>query len=71
MVRKIYHIGFQTEGSVLDTNGFPKIAPYRDDQPEDPKKFMFSLENLAWSDNIADLPQSEIGSGDIANDKKR
>jgi hypothetical protein len=20
---------------------------------EDPKKFMFSLENLAWSDNIA------------------
>jgi hypothetical protein len=32
---------------------------------------MFSLENLAWSDNIADLPQSEIGSGDIANDKKR
>jgi hypothetical protein len=51
--KKIYHIGFQTEGSVLDTNGFPKIAPYREmTNQKTLKKFMFSLENLAWSDNI-------------------
>jgi hypothetical protein len=25
---------------------------------------MFSLENLAWADNLADLPLSEIGPGD-------
>jgi hypothetical protein len=28
MVRKNIPYRFQTEGSVLDTNGFPKIAPY-------------------------------------------
>lgn len=50
--------------SVLDSNGFVKIGPYKSDNPSNPKKFMFSIENLAWADNIDKLPNSEIGSGD-------
>jgi len=57
------------EGSVLDQNGMPKIAPYKG-QVEDPKKFMFSIENLAWFDSIQDLPQCEVGSGDLVSGKK-
>lgn len=61
---------FNTENSVLDDYGNPKIAPFTTDKPTDPKKFMFSLENLAWSDNIADLPNREIGDGDLISGKK-
>lgn len=61
---------FNTEGSVLDDNGFPKIAPYRTDKKEDPKKFMFSIENLAWNDRYVNLLPSEQGPGDLTTGKK-
>jgi len=52
--------------SVLDDNGFVKIAPYITDKPtpDDPKRFMLSLENLAWYDKYQDLPDCEKGPGD-------
>ena len=61
---------FQTKNSVLDNYGFAKIAPYQTDVPTDPKKFMFSIENLAWHDNITDLPECERGPGDLISGKK-
>lgn len=61
---------FNTENSVLDEYGIPKIAPYTTDKPTDPKKFMFSLENLAWSDYLPNLPNSEIGDGDLISGKR-
>ena len=57
-------------GSVLDKYGFPKIVPYKTDKETDLKQYMFSIENLAWADRIADLPMAEIGSGDLVNNKK-
>jgi hypothetical protein len=63
-----------TELSVLDNNGFIRIAPNigddkgvisNTDSPVNIKRFMFSLENLAWSgDDYKDLPPSERGPGD-------
>tara|TARA_R110000796_G_scaffold219934_1_gene336004 strand:+ start:21188 stop:24643 length:3456 start_codon:yes stop_codon:yes gene_type:complete len=58
-----------TEDSVLGDNGFVKISPYRvpDSGSVDPyeaKKFMFSIENLAWNDQKDNLPKFEIGNGD-------
>jgi hypothetical protein len=61
---------FNTQGSVLDGFGVPKIAPYSTDSPDDPKKFMFSIENLAWNDDIANLPNCEVGPGDLLTGKK-
>jgi len=65
--------------SVLDSNGFVKITPYN--LPENAnenndssyaKKFMFSIENLAWADKFTDLPEYEQGLGDpITNTKGR
>ena len=66
-----------TEGSVLDknSNGFVKISPYKNDKHEtalgkqehNPKKYMFSIENLAWSDSEswANLLPEEKGPGDL------
>jgi len=56
--------------SILENNGMPKIAPYTTDIESDPKKFMFSIENLAWCDNIESLPDSEKGPGDLVNNKR-
>ena len=56
-----------TEHSVLESNGFPKIAPYANDNVVDAKKFMFSIENLAWTDMIDSLPEGEKGPGDLIN----
>ena len=50
--------------SVLMDNGIPKYHPVKEDSKTTRKKFMFSLENLAWADNLADLPLWEIGPGD-------
>lgn len=50
------------DASVLDKNGFVKIAPYKDDT--DIKKYMFSIENLAWFDNYKSLYPCERGNGD-------
>tara|TARA_R110000824_G_scaffold106610_20_gene252170 strand:+ start:4161 stop:7709 length:3549 start_codon:yes stop_codon:yes gene_type:complete len=54
------------EKSVLDSNGFVKISPYKVAQTgdADAKKFMFSIENLAWNDRQTDLPIFETGAGD-------
>jgi hypothetical protein len=60
---------FKTEGSVLDDNGFAKISPYKGDT-SDPKRYMFSIENLAWADNNPELPACELGSGDLISGKK-
>lgn len=64
---------YQVEGSVLDDNGFVKITPYNraKGEVENPKKYMLSLENLAWSDNVGDLPPYEVGNGDPLNPDKK
>ena len=61
---------FNTQGSVLDAYGFPKIAPYITDVPTDPKKFMFSIENLAWHGKTVNLPKAERGPGDLLTARK-
>ena len=69
---------FQSNNSTLDEFGFVKVAPYKTDKlydennyvGVDPKKYMFSIENLAWSDNWADLPPVEKGMGDLLSGKK-
>lgn len=60
-----------SELSVLDDNGFVRIAPnigddaLKGNSPVNIKRFMFSLENLAWSgDDYIKLPASERGPGD-------
>jgi hypothetical protein len=50
--------------SVLMDNGIPKYHPSILDSKTTRKKFMLSLENLAWADNLSDLPLFEIGPGD-------
>lgn len=61
---------FQTKGSVLDQYGFPQIAPYSTDNHADPKKYMFSIENLAWNDQVQDLLPCEVGPGDLMSGVK-
>lgn len=58
---------FQTQNSVLD-GPFVKIAPYANES--DPKKFMFSIENLAWKDEWQNLPPCEQGPGDLISGEK-
>jgi hypothetical protein len=54
--------------SVLDDNGFVKIAPYKSDTGDDisknPKRYMFSIENLAWHGYASAIPECEQGPGD-------
>jgi hypothetical protein len=59
----------QTNGSVLD-GPFVKIAPYSNEVVDDIKKYMFSIENLAWSDRIKELPPCERGNGDLTTGQK-
>ena len=70
---------FKPELSVLDDNGFVKIGPYKEVEGKfengqyakaDVKKYMFSIENLAWSDNYSDLPAGEQGPGDSTTGKR-
>jgi hypothetical protein len=65
---------YNTKGSVLDDNGFVKIAPYKTDNltrsASDPKKYMFSIENLAWAGSPAvNLLPVEQGPGDLLTGK--
>jgi hypothetical protein len=62
--------------SVLGKNGFPQIAPYKTDtltRPSNgslPKKYMFSIENLAWAGSAAvNLLPIEQGPGDLLTGK--
>ena len=70
------------EGSVLGDNGFVQIAPYKTDTninrsgtygggiPTSPKKYMFSIENLAWAGSAAsNLLPIEQGAGDLLTGK--
>jgi len=56
--------------SVLDDNGFVRVAPTRtkgeieNNTELDAKRFMFSIENLAWAGQTGNLPKNEIGPGD-------
>jgi hypothetical protein len=63
-----------TEKSVLDDNGFVKIAPYKNKKGElineDNKRYMFSIENLAWHDELHNLLECEKGPGDLTSGKK-
>ena len=60
-----------TKKSVLESPGFVKICDYDEDiNGKSPKKYMLSLENLAWSDHTNDLPKQEIGNGDLETGKK-
>lgn len=66
-----------TDLSVLDDNGFVRISPnigddtLKGDSPVNIKRFMFSLENLAWSgDDYVKLPASERGPGDLVTGTK-
>ena len=72
------------EFSVLEDNGFARIAPYKTDKMSgiiqgkdengntkksydkntDNKRYMFSIENLAWNDNLTNLLPCEVGPGD-------
>jgi phage FluMu protein Com len=62
---------FQTQGTVLDKYGNPQIAPYITDATKtDPKKYMLSIENLAWFDNVQNLLGCEVGPGDLISGKK-
>jgi hypothetical protein len=56
--------------SVLMDSGLPKYHPTIEDSKTERKKYMLSLENLAWADNLADLPLSEIGPGDPLSGNK-
>ena len=52
--------------TVLDDNGFLKISPYRETQDirsKDVRRYMFSLENLAWKDATerSSLSKEQIG----------
>lgn len=61
---------YNTENSVLDDNGFVKIAPYRtDDLKSNVKKYMLSLENLAWAGS-EDMTPEETGPGDLISGVK-
>jgi hypothetical protein len=64
---------YQVDGSVLDDNGFVKITPYNraKGEVENPKRYMLSLENLAWSDYVNDLPPYEKGNGDPLNPENK
>ncbi len=56
--------------SVLQSNGTVKSYPYLEESFTTYKKYMLSIENLAWTDNIADLPIQEIGPGDLLSGNK-
>ncbi len=53
--------------SVLGSNGFVKVGPK---PTNNTKKYMFSIENLAWDGYTKDLPENEVGPGDLFNGTK-
>ncbi len=57
--------------SVLQSNNIVKTHPtFIDKLPGGVKKFMLSIENLAWSDNVSELPPCEVGNGDPSTGKR-
>jgi hypothetical protein len=71
LFNRLYPYRHQFENSVLDDNGFVKIAPYKTDSSDtDIKKYMFSIENLAWYDTYENLIECERGPGDPLTGKR-
>lgn len=72
--RALRHRGLDNgdKRSVLNDNGIPNYAPttrQKNDlngltSDDVIKRYMFSLENLAWNDHMDDLPECEQGAGD-------
>lgn len=69
--RTLRHRGLDNNDtrSVLMDNGLINHAPTTRNKLSGTdefviKRYMFSLENLAWNDNLADLPECEHGVGD-------
>ena len=63
-----------TNGSVLQEGGMVKIAPYKTDdftrKAANTKRYMFSIENLAWAGGPANrLLPIEQGPGDLVSEK--
>jgi len=57
--------------SVLEGTGLVRIGPYKTDKfPDDIKKYMFSIENLAWHGEQTKLLPSEKGPGDLLTNRK-
>jgi hypothetical protein len=57
--------------SVLEDTGLVRIGPYKTDKfPDDIKRYMFSIENLAWNDELTKLLPSEKGPGDLLTGRK-
>ena len=57
--------------SVLEDTGLVRIGPYKTDKfPDDIKKYMFSIENLAWHGEQTKLLPSEKGLGDLLTGRK-
>ena len=57
--------------SVLEDTGLVRIAPYITDEQTDIKRFMFSIENLAWNDDYnTKLLKCEKGPGDVLTGKR-
>jgi len=58
-------------GDETNGNGFAKIGPYDNESISDKvKRFMFSIENLAWADHTISLPPCEVGPGDPVSGEK-
>lgn len=59
--------------SILQENGLPKIVWDKKDSDNPPsfKRYMFSIENLAWIGYTEGLPICEIGNGDRDSVDKR
>jgi len=55
------------KSSVLEEFGLTKIGPYKGDKI---KKFMFSIENLAWNDELTKLLPCEQGPGDLLTGRR-
>ena len=70
--RAIFHRGLDRGiTSVLGNNGLINFAPtFRSSNGTSIKKYMFSIENLAWTDYLADLPECEKGDGDALTGHK-
>lgn len=75
LARTLRHRGLDNgdKRSVLNDNGLINFAPtirnagnINNNLVEDDiiKRYMFSIENLAWADNLDDLPLCEQGTGD-------
>ena len=69
--RAISHRGLDRKiPSVLKDNGLLNFAPtFRSSTGVSMRRYMFSIENLAWADHVGELPDCERGPGDVLTGK--